>query len=248
MWDEIEFESYVKELCEPLGRVERHVGLRDYLGGLMLPLERKSVEPLAAATDLTDVSAKHQALHHFVPKSAWSDEPVLARVRNWVLPELDLENGNYWIVDDTGLPKKGRHSVGVARQYCGQVGKPENCQCAVSLSIATDRGSLPLHYRLYLPEVWANDPVRRGQAGVPADLTFASKPAIALAQIRATQALGLPAGVVLADAGYGNETAFRESRTEWGLSYAVGIQSTVSVWEPGGEEKRGRTVPHTAPP
>jgi hypothetical protein len=139
MWDEIEFESYVKELCEPLGRVERHVGLRDYLGGLMLPLERKSVEPLAAATDLTDVSAKHQALHHFVAKSAWSDEPVLARVRNWVLPELDLENGNYWIVDDTGLPKKGRHSVGVARQYCGQVGKPENCQCAVSLSIDSDR-------------------------------------------------------------------------------------------------------------
>lgn len=103
----------------------------------------------------------------------------------------------------------------------------------MSLSIATDRGSLPLHFRLYLPEVWANDPVRRGKAGVPADLAFTSKPAIALEQIRATQALGLPTGIVLADAGYGNETAFRESLTGLGLTYAVGIQSAVTVWEPG---------------
>lgn len=112
MWDETEFESYVKELCEPLGRVERQVGLKDYLGGLMLPRERKSVEPLAASADPAPVSAKHPALHHFVAKSAWSDEAVLAKVRNWVLPELDLENGSYWIIDETGLPKKGQHSVG----------------------------------------------------------------------------------------------------------------------------------------
>jgi SRSO17 transposase len=157
----------------------------------------------------------------------------LAKVRAWVLPELNLGRESYWIVDDTGLPKKGSHSVGVAHQYCGQLGKQANCQVAVSLSLSTERGSLPVQWRLYVPESWADDPVRRAIAGIPPDLAFATKPALALAQIRATLALGWPAGIVLADAAYGNDTAFRDGVTALGLRYAVGIQAAVTVWGPG---------------
>ena len=107
-----------------------------------------------------------------------------------------------WIVDDTGFPKKGRHSIGVARQYCGQLGKQDNCQIAVSLSVANDEASLPIGYRLYLPEAWANDPHRRTKAGVPEDVTFRTKPEIALSEIEAALAAGVPRGVVLADAGW----------------------------------------------
>ena len=118
-----EFERYVAHLAEGLGHADRHAGLKGYCAGLMLPLARKSVEPMAAGLDPRHVSARHQALHHFVAKSEWSDAAVLARVREWVTPVLGLEGGCYWIVDDTGFPKKGRHSVGVARQYCGQLGQ-----------------------------------------------------------------------------------------------------------------------------
>jgi SRSO17 transposase len=114
-------------------------GFADYSRALMLPIERKSVEPLAAHMDPWNASAKHQSLHHVVANSEWSDEAVLARVREWVTPALKVAHGCYWIVDDTGFPKKGKHSVGVARQYCGQVGKQDNCQVAVSFASAARR-------------------------------------------------------------------------------------------------------------
>ena len=138
-----------------------------------------------------------------------------------------------WIVDDTGFPKKGVHSVGVARQYCGQLGKQDNCQIAVSLSVANEHASLPIAFRLYLPEDWAADPVRRARAGVPEDVVFKTKPQIALDQIRAARAEGVPEGVVLADAGYGINTAFRAALTRMGLTYVVGVQSSVRLWPPG---------------
>ena len=203
-----EFETYLECLCEVLGHMDRNVGLKDYCRGLMLPIQRKSIEPLAAHTDPLHVGAKHQSLHHFVAKSDWSDAAVLGRVRDWVLPTLGVGNCCYWIVDDTGFPKKGKHSVGVARQYCGQLGKQDNCQVAVSLSLATVQGSIPIAYQLYLPKDWAADLLRRKKAGVPADVAFATKPEIALAQMREAIAAGVPFGVVLADAGYGDETAF----------------------------------------
>jgi len=228
-----EFNRYVAHLSEGLGHADRHAGLSGYCTGLMLPLSRKSVEPMAARVDPLHASARHQALHHFVAKSEWSDATVMARVRDWVMPSLGLDGGRYWIIDDTGFPKKGRHSVGVARQYCGQLGKQDNCQVAVSLSLASVQGSIPLAYQLYLPKDWAGDAARRETAGVPEDITFATKPEIALAQMRQAIGQGVPMGVVLADAGYGDETAFRDGITALGMLYAVGIRPGTTVWAPG---------------
>lgn len=227
------FDLYIEYLCEALGHKDRHVGLRDYCCGLMLPIHRKSVEPLAAHADPLHVAAKHQSLHHFVAKAEWSDHTVMARTRDWVLPHLGLETGCYWIIDDTGFPKKGTQSVGVARQYCGQLGKQDNCQVAVSLTLASAQGSLPIAWQLYLPKDWATDPVRRKKTGVPEDMVFATKPAIALDQMRQAIACGVPTGVVLADAGYGDETDFRDGITELGMLYSVGIRPATTVWAPG---------------
>jgi SRSO17 transposase len=228
-----EFNHYIAHLSEGLGHADRHAGLSGYCTGLMLPLSRKSVEPMAARVDPLHASARHQALHHFVAKSEWSDSTVMARVRDWVMPALGLDSARYWIIDDTGFPKKGKHSVGVARQYCGQLGKQDNCQVAVSLSLASAQGSLPIAYQLYLPKDWASDAVRRQRAGVPRTQAFATKPEIALTQIRQAIDKGVPMGVVLADAGYGDETAFRDGITALGMLYAVGIRPGTTVWAPG---------------
>jgi SRSO17 transposase len=138
-----------------------------------------------------------------------------------------------WIIDDTGYPKKGKHSVGVARQYCGQLGKKDNRQIAVSLSVANRHASLPIAYRLYLPKEWVSDPARRAKAGVPEDVAFQTKPAIALAQIAQALQEGVPRGTVLMDAGYGVNTALREGVTALGLNYIAGILPQTSVWAPG---------------
>ena len=228
-----EFNRYMAHLSDGLGHADRHAGLSGYCTGLMLPLSRKSVEPMAARVDPLHASARHQSLHHFVAKSEWSDTAVMAGVRDWVVPALGLDSGCYWIIDDTGFPKKGRHSVGVARQYCGQLGKQDNCQVAVSLSLASVQGSLPVAYQLYLPKDWADDAARRKAGGVPEDIVFATKPDIALEQMRQAIAAGVPMGVVLADAGYGDETAFRDGITQLGMLYAVGIRPGTTVWAPG---------------
>jgi SRSO17 transposase len=191
----------------------------------------------------------HQSLHHLVADAPWSDEVVLDRALDFVLPAM-LERGPVvaWVVDDTGFPKKGSHSVGVARQYCGQIGKQDNCRVAVSLSVTTETSSMPVAFGLYLPEVWANDGDRREKAGVPSDVQFRTKPEIALAQIRRARERGIPEGVVLADAGYGVDTGFRTELTKLELRYVAGIQSTVTVWKPGegpqpAPESRGKGRP-----
>jgi SRSO17 transposase len=221
-------------LAQALGHADREAGLRGYCTGLMLPLQRKSVEPMAAGIDPQHASARHQALHHFVAKAEWSDEAMLRAVSEAVLPSMALEEA-VWIIDDTGIPKKGTHSVGVARQYCGQLGKQDNCQVAVSISLATDEASLPMAYRLYLPRDWAEDHVRRRKAGVPAEIGFATKTQIAVEQLTALLAQGHDKHCVLADAGYGIDTAFRQWLTDQGLPYVVGITSAVVVWPPGVE-------------
>src|SRR6202035_1697724 len=204
-----EFDRYIEHLCVALEHQDRNAGLLDYCRGLMLPIHRKSIEPLAAHTDPLHVAAKHQSLHHFVAKAGWSDSAVIARIRDWVLPHLGLDEGCYWIIDDTGFPKKGTHSVGVARQYCGQLGKQDNCQVAVSLSLANRHARLPVAYRLYLPKDWADDPVRRAIAGVPDDVSFQTKPEIALRQLRQAVADGVPPAVALMDPAYGNNSKLR---------------------------------------
>ena len=232
-WEE-RFGNYVERLGDVLGHADRRAPLRAYCTGLLLPGERKSVEPMAARVDPARVGAAHQSLHHFVAKAAWDDAALLAAVRAYALPAM-LERGpiRAWIVDDTGLPKKGKLSVGVARQYCGQLGKRDNCQVAVTLSVATEAASLPVAYRLYLPEAWAADPARRATAGVPEEVGFATKPEIALDQIRRALADGVPPGAVVTDAGYGNDTDFRDGVTALRLAYVAGIQGTTSLWPPG---------------
>jgi SRSO17 transposase len=221
-------------LAQAAGHADRAVPLKNYCTGLLLPGERKSVEPMAARLAPGNVRRMHQSLHHLVADAPWSDEDVLRQTRTAVIPAMQ-KHGEIvcWIVDDTGFPKKGTHSVGVARQYCGQVGKQDNCRVAVSLSVATWSSSLPIAYRLYLPEVWTNDKKRRQQAGIPESVKFQTKSQIALDQIRQAVAEGVPRGVLVADAGYGNDGQFRSQATELGLEYVVGVQSSITVWEPG---------------
>jgi SRSO17 transposase len=230
---EARFARYMAGLASVIGHADRASPLRDYCVGLMMPCERKSVEPMAAVTAPERTAAQHQSLLHFVGQAPWSDEKVLAKVREMVLPEMERHGPiEAWIIDDTGFPKKGRHSVGVARQYCGQLGKQDNCQAAVSLSIANRHASLPMSYRLYLPEEWAQDAARRGKAGVPEEIVFQTKPEIALEQIRAACEAGIARGVVLLDAGYGNHTSLRQDLSALGLPYVAGILSSTTVWAP----------------
>jgi SRSO17 transposase len=226
------FESYIEELTDVIGHADRAVPLHDYCTGLVLPGERKSVEPMAALTAPARTAAQHQSLLHFVARAPWSDRAVLAKVRQTVLPAIEAHGAiEAWIIDDTGFPKKGRHSVGVARQYCGQLGKQDNCQAVVSLSITNHHASLPVAHRLYLPEPWANDPERRAKAGVPPDIAFRTKPETALDLVRDAQAAGIAPATVLADAGYGNDSKFRDGITALGLTYVVGIQSNLLLWK-----------------
>jgi SRSO17 transposase len=231
---ESRFATFVDGLVGVIGHADRTKPLRDYCVGLMMPCERKSVEPMAALTAPARTAAQHQSLLHFVGEGKWSDDRVLAKVREMVLPAIERHGAiEAWIVDDTAFPKKGKHSVGVGRQYCGQLGKQDNCQVAVSLSLANHHASLPVAYRLYLPQDWAGDSRRRRKTGVPPEVSFKTKPEIALEQIDAALKAGLPCGVVLMDAGYGSNTDLRTGVGARGLRYVAGILSQTSVWAPG---------------
>src|ERR1700712_1986384 len=231
---EARFASYLDGIVAVLGHASRIPPARAYCTGLLLPGERKSVEPMAARIEPDRVQAAHQSMHHVVAKAQWDDAAVLAAVRRQVLPAMERHGPvRSWIVDDTSFPKQGKHSVGVARQYCGQLGKQDSCQVAVSLSVANDHASLPIAYQLFLPEAWANDPGRRAKAGVPATIRFETKTAIALGQFRQALADGVPVGIVLGDPAYGDETDFRVGVAELGLRYMLGVRSGTSVWAPG---------------
>ena len=238
---------YVAGLAGVLGHADRIGPLRDYCTGLILPGERKSVEPMAAKTAPSRTAAQHQSLLHFVGIASWSDEKVLAKVREMVLPSMERQGPiEAWIIDDTGFPKQGKHSVGVQHQYCGQLGKEANCQVAVSLSIANHSASLPVAYRLYLPKEWAGDAARRKKAGVPRDLSFKTKPEIALEQIRWACEAGLPRGVALMDGAYGTDSRLRTGMTTLGVSYVAGIQPKILVWPPGtGPRRKSKPLNNT---
>lgn len=228
------FNKYLDKLAYEIGHADRHKPLKAYIKGLCLPGERKSIEPMAARIDPFNVQALHQSMHHLVSNAPWDDDEILHCARNEVLGEMDRHGGVMaWIVDDTGIPKKGKHSVGVARQYCGNLGKQENCQVTVSLSIANEAVSIPVAHRLYLPELWAEDIERRKKAGVPEEIPFRTKWQISLAQIASLYNKGVHVAPVIADAGYGNITDYRDILREWEIPYVVGIQTTTTVWEPG---------------
>ena len=238
------FEAYTDALAAVLGHADRADPMRSYCAGLMLPLERKSIEPLAAATAPSRVSAQHQSLMHFVSSSPWSDEKLLGKVRNLVLPTIEGYGPiEAWIVDDTGFRKKGQHSVGVARQYLGEIGKQDNCQVAVSLSLANAWASLPVAFQLYLPKAWAEDAGRRKVAGVPDKIGFATKPQIALEQIRWAVEVGLPRGVVLMDPGYGHDAQMRAGVSALGLAYVAGVLSKDLVFDPGAQIEPDQPAP-----
>jgi SRSO17 transposase len=242
-----QFARYVEALTGVIGHADRVQPLRDYCAGLLVSEGRKSVEPLAAVTAPAEVSAQHQRLIHFVANAPWSDEDLLAQVRENVLPAIERHGPiEAWIIDDTSFPKQGTHSVGVHHQYCGQLGKQANCQVAVTLSIANHHASLPIAYRLYLPQIWAEHAGRRKKAHIPKEVKFATKPQIALKQIKAALKAGVPGGVVLMDASYGCNLALRTEIRELGLTYVAAITATVKVCKAKDRKPRRESVKELA--
>ena len=224
------FTKYLNALTSVIGHADRAAPLRHYCLGLAAAPGRKSVEPMAACTAPATVAVQHQRMLHFVANSPWSDERVLAKVRDMVVPEIERHGPiEAWIIDDTSFPKQGRHSVGVEHQYCGQLGKQANCQVAVTVSIANHYASLPIAYRLYLPKKWVEDSERRKKARVPEEIEFQTKPQTAFEQLRAACAAGVPRGVVLMDSGYGSNSALRAGVNELGLCYVAGITTTIKM-------------------
>ena len=224
------FAAFVEELTSVIGHADRAEPLRDYCLGLLASEGRRSVEPMAAVTAPARVSVQHQKLLHFIANGPWSDERVLTKVREMVLPAIESHGPiEAWIIDDTSFPKHGPHSVGAHHQYCGQLGKQAVCQVVVTLSIANHHASLPIAYRLYLPKDWANDAARRKKVHVPDEIGFKTKPQMALEQIRAACAAGVRRGVVLMDASYGSHIALRTGIRTLELSYVAAIVDTVKV-------------------
>lgn len=225
--------SYFGEIGEQLGNDSRRQSFAIYAMGVLGEGERKSVEPIAAraCADPAKADAAHQSLLHFVANARWSDEAV-RRVAATHAVDAITEHGEVetWIVDDTGMLKQGKHSVGVHRQYTGSAGKVTNCQIAVTLSVATAESHAPLDVELYIPRAWTDNTERRRAGGVPDALEFKTKPQLALDMMRRAVNAKLPRGVVLADSAYGTSVAFRDGIRELGLHFAVGVDPQTSVW------------------
>jgi len=217
-------EQFLAGLLEPQGRREQRHWSSVYVRGLLLDGERKSIEPLAARLPEGNV----QAMQQLIGQSPWPWTPIWQRLAQRMTAELMPDP--VWVIDDTGFPKQGHHSVGVARQYSGTLGKTANCQVAVSLHQTGTEESVILGWRLYLPESWTEDPQRRAEAGIPAEVKFLTKWQLALELIDEARGWGLRCGVVLGDAGYGESTEFRQGLETRQLPYALGIPCTLRVW------------------
>ncbi len=226
--------GFLNDVLQALGRVERRRWGGVYVRGLLETGGRKTTAGMAAHAPDGDV----QGMQQFIGQSPWPWEPVRKHLAQRLVGTL--QPASSWIVDDTGFPKKGTHSVGVARQYSGTMGKVGNCQVAVSLHYATDQAAVPLNFALYLPEEWL-EPDHRKEAGIPQDVTFQPKWALALNLMDCAIQWGVPKGVVTADAGYGNIAEFRAGLAERGLSFVVGVQGTTGVWPDWGSAPRPRS-------
>jgi len=245
-----ELNEFIDSMTADMGRPERRRAMGWYVTGLLLDGERKSIEPMAGrlVDDRSEIEAMRQRLQECVSISAWSEADLLARLARKL--DSELPDVQALVIDDTGHPKKGKHSVGVARQYSGTLGRIDNCQVAVSLHLAGESGSGCIAYRLYLPEEWATDVDRRRKAGVPEEVGLQPKWEIALQQIDAALAAGVRKHIVLADAAYGDNSAFRSGLVDRGLGYVVGVVGKTMIWPPGSRprqmaKKRGRGRPPT---
>lgn len=232
-------EKFLLKLLRNVGRSERRHHGSLYVQGLLLDGERKSIEPLAERVPGGNV----QALQQFVGQSPWAWEPV----RRLLAQQMDEEllPATAWIVDDTGFPKQGHESVGVARQYSGTLGKLGNCQVAVAVHLATEEESMPLDWALYLPQAWIEDRERCRKAGVPANTPFRTKGELAVELIDHLLGWGLGRQPILADAGYGNNSGFRQALAHRQLHYVVGVESSTVVWDQPTErvQRRRRAAP-----
>jgi SRSO17 transposase len=229
-----ELTQFLDEMITGMGRPERRSALAHYITGLLLDGERKSVQPMAArlSANAADADAMRQRLQDCVGVSPWSDAEMMRRLASKL--EREMPGVEAFVVDDTGFAKKGEYSVGVTRQYSGTLGRTDNCQVAVSLHLASTKGSGCIAMRLYLPEKdWASDHKRRAVAGVPQEVQFQTKWQIALDQLDVALAAGVRRHPMLADAGYGEATEFRGGLEERGLRYVVAVSGVPTIWRPG---------------
>jgi len=216
--------AFLTDLVKHMGRAERQHWAGMYIRGLLLDGERKSIEPLAARLPGADV----QALRQFVNQSPWDWEPVQEALALTVVDHLLPEA--VYLIDETSFPKQGTHSVGVARQYCGALGKVANCQVAVSIHLGTETTSVPLTWVLYLPEPWLDDAARRQEVGIPPVATYQTKGGLALAGLDRLRSWGLSIRPVLADSEYGNSWEFREALHTRSFPYCVQAEGTTVAW------------------
>jgi SRSO17 transposase len=232
--------EYLSQVGEILGHKNRQASFAMYAMGLMGDGERKSAEPIAARAcgDPKQADACHQRLIHFLGDSDWNDKAVRRFAARYAVREMTKRAPiQAWIVDDTGFLKQGKHSVGVQRQYTGSAGKITNCQVGVSLSLTTPTEHVPVDFELYLPRTWTDDASRRREAHIPEEVTFKTKPELALDMIRRALDIDLPRGVLLADSDYGDKSAFRREVRALGLDYAVEVHSPTTVWRLGKSDK-----------
>jgi len=220
----LKLEAFLADVVLPMGRKERREHAGEYIRGLLMDGERKSIEPLASRLPDGDV----QALQQFVNQSPWPSQEVRASLARKVEGEFVPEA--YWLIDEVSFPKQGKHSVGVARQYCGTLGKTANCQVAVTLDLGTEESSTPLDWALYLPEQWISDPIRRKAAGVPEEITFKTKPELALDLIDEVKGWGLQGRLVLADSAYGDVFEFRQGLRSRELDSVVQVSGELMAW------------------
>ena len=239
---ERQLEDFIGKLTADLGRSEKRAALRLYVTGLLLDGERKSILPIAARLVDSDgeIEGMRQRLQQAVVVSDWDDDVMRSRLAQIV--ERDMPGIGAFVFDDTGFPKKGRHSVGVARQYSGTLGRTDSCQVATSLHLAGEKGSACIGMQMYLPDEWSSDAERMHAAGVPETIEFRRKWEIAVDLLDRALSWGVRKHIALADSGYGDCVEFRDALRDRGLHYLVGVAGAHSVWPPGAQPKRVKGV------
>ncbi len=242
---EARFEAYLDEVGSLLRDKRQRASFAMYAAGLLSDGERKSMEPIAAraSADPDLAGAHHQRLIHFLASSPWKDAPVRTLAARYAVDEMERHDAIHtWVVDDTGFLKQGKHSPGVQRQYTGSAGKRANCQIGVSLVLANRYAEVPVDFKLYIPQSWAQDRDRCRAAHIPDDVGYRPKWQLALDMIESAIEADLPQALVLADSGYGDTAAFRAKLDVLGLPYAVDVKSHTLVRRVCADGKLGKPM------